>query len=92
MLNQEGRAASRNKPTVDRDRGRGWAWAAFIAVVLVGVAFFPTWGFSLLLWPIPAALSAVAWFRSRRDGLFWIGVALNGFFLLGFATKLTELD
>jgi cyanate permease len=77
---------------VDRDRGRGCAWAAFIAVVLVGAAFIPTWGFSLLLWPIPAALSVVAWFRSRRDGLFWIGVALNGFLLLGFATKLTELD
>jgi hypothetical protein len=77
---------------VDRDRGRGWAWAAVIAVVFIAVTFFPTWGFSLLLWPISAALSAVAWFRSRRDGLFWIGVGLNGFLFLGFATKLTELD
>jgi hypothetical protein len=76
---------------VDRDRGRGWSWAAFIAIALVFLAFFPTWGVSLLLWPIPAALSAVAWFRSRRDGLFWIGVGLNGLLLLGFATKLTEL-
>ena len=77
---------------MDRDRGRGWSWAAFIAIVLVCLAFFPTWGFSLLLWPSPVALSTVAWFRSRRDGLFWAGVALNGFLLLGFATKLTELD
>jgi hypothetical protein len=77
---------------VDRDRGRGWSWAAFIATVLVCLAFFPTLGVSLLLWPITAALSVVAWVRSRREGLFWIGVGLNGFLFLGFATKLTELN
>ncbi len=77
---------------MDRNRGRGWSWAAFIAIVLVCLALFPTWGLSLLLWPITAALSVVAWFRSWRDGLFWTGVGLNGFLLLGFATNLTELD
>jgi hypothetical protein len=76
---------------VNPNRGRGWAWAAFIAAVFICAGFFPTWGFSLLLSPISVALSVVAWFRSRRDGLFWAGVALNGLLSVGFATKLTEL-
>jgi hypothetical protein len=42
---------------------------ALIAALLVWAAFLQTWGFSLLLAPICAALSVVAWFRSRRDGL-----------------------
>jgi hypothetical protein len=66
--------------------------AALIAALLVWAAFLQTWGFSLLLAPISAALSVVAWFRSRRDGLFWTGVAMNGFSLLGFPAKPTELE
>jgi hypothetical protein len=56
------------------------------------VGFFPTWGFSLLLWPISVTLSVVASFRSRRDGLFWGGVVLNGVLLPGFVVKLRELE
>jgi hypothetical protein len=54
--------------------------------------FLPDVGVLALALADSAAWSVVAWFRSRRDGLFRIGVALNGFLLLGFATKLTELD
>jgi hypothetical protein len=82
---------SGNKRLVDSSRKRRWSWAAFIAVVLICAAFFPTWGFSLLLTPIAVALSVVAWFRSRRDGLFWAGVGLNVLLLTGFAKKLGEL-
>jgi hypothetical protein len=77
---------------VELSRGRGWSWAAFVAAVLIFAAFLPTWGFSLLLTPIAATLSIVAWFRSRRDGLFWTGVGLTGLLLLGFTKKLGELS
>ena len=33
-------------------------------------------------------LSAVAWRRAPHDGVFWIGLALNGLFLLGLAVVL----
>jgi hypothetical protein len=73
------------------EHGRHWAWAALIAAVVIGAAFLPTWGFSLLLWPISAAFSVVAWFYSPRDGLFWCGVALNGLLLAGFVVVVQEL-
>jgi hypothetical protein len=76
---------------VHAKRTRGWAWAAFVAAVVLLVTVLPTWGFSLLLAPISVALSVVAWFRSRRDGLFWTVVGLNGLLLLGFAATLDEL-
>jgi hypothetical protein len=40
-------------------------------------AVLPTWGFSICLCPLTLALSAVAWFRSDRDGVFWLGLAAN---------------
>jgi hypothetical protein len=76
---------------VHAKRPRVWARAAFVAAVVLLVTVLPTWGFSLLLAPISVALSVVAWFRSRRDGLFWTGVGLNGLLLLGFAAPLDEL-
>jgi len=72
-------------------RERGCSWAAFIAAVVMLAAFGLTWGFSLLLAPVPITLSIVAWFRSPRDGLFWTGVGLNGLLLSGFTKKLGEL-
>lgn len=45
-----------------------------------------------MLAPISTALSVVAWFRSPRDGLFWIGAALNGLLLWYFPEKLAELE
>jgi hypothetical protein len=44
-------------------------------VLLVAAA--PTWGFSMFLFPLTLAFSAVAWFRSDRDGVFWLGLASN---------------
>jgi hypothetical protein len=73
-------------------RGRGWAWSALIAALCIWLMLVPTWGSSLLLSPISATLSVVAWFRSRRDALFWLGVAFNLFTLWYFVEKLAELE
>jgi hypothetical protein len=56
---------------------RGWSWAALIGVLVLLAAAAPTWGFSIFLCPLTLALSAVAWFRSDRDGVFWVGLAAN---------------
>jgi hypothetical protein len=76
---------------VDGVRGRAWAWAAFAAAAVLLLLFLPTWGFSLLLAPVALALTVVAWFRARHDGVFWSGVLLTGLLLLGFAAKVKEL-
>jgi hypothetical protein len=73
-------------------RGRVWAWSALIAALCIWLMLAATWGASLLLWPIAAILSVVAWFRSRRDALFWLGVAFNLFTLWYFVEKLRELE
>jgi hypothetical protein len=73
-------------------RGRGWAWSALIAALCIWLMLAATWGASLLLWPIAAMLSVVAWFRSRRDALLWLGVAFNLFTLWYFVEKLRELE
>jgi amino acid transporter len=50
-----------------------------------------TFGVVLVLAPIPFALSLVAWRRSRRDRVFWIGLASNATLLLGFVVLLVVL-
>jgi hypothetical protein len=50
-----------------------------------------TFGVVLVLAPIPAALSLVASRRSRRDRVFWIGLAPNATLLLGFVVLLVVL-
>jgi hypothetical protein len=72
---------------VEAEGGHGLRLAA--AVLLV--AFPATWGFSVLLAPIAIALCVVAWFRSRRDGLFWTSVGLNVLVVIEFVAKLGEL-
>jgi hypothetical protein len=64
-------------------KGRRWSWAAIIGVLVLLVAATPTWSFSLLLCPLTLALSVVAWFRSERDGLFWLGVVSNLLLVVG---------
>lgn len=63
-------------------KGRGWSWAALLGALVLLAATYPTWGLSIFLCPLPLALSAVAWFRSDRDGVFWLGVASNGLLLV----------
>jgi hypothetical protein len=41
------------------------------------IATYPTWGLSIFVWPVTLVLSAIAWVRSNRDGLFWLGVGSN---------------
>jgi hypothetical protein len=69
---------------------RRWSWAALLGVVVLLVAAAPTWGFSILLCPLTLAFSAVAWFRSDRDGVFWLGVAANVLLALGAVAFLYE--
>ena len=66
-----------------------WSWAALTAGVLLWVMSLVT--FALVLAPIPAALSLVAWWRSPRDRVFWIGLASNVTLLLGFVGLLIVL-
>jgi hypothetical protein len=69
-------------------KGRRWSWAALIGALLLLVAATPTWGFSILLCPLTLALTAVAWFRSDRDGLFWLGATFNVLLVVGVITLL----
>jgi hypothetical protein len=69
-------------------KGRRWSWAALIGALLLLVAATPTWGFSILLCPLTLALSAVAWFRSDRDGFFWLGATFNVLLVVGAITLL----
>jgi hypothetical protein len=41
-----------------------------------------------LLCPLTVALSAVAWFRSERDGVFWLGATINVLLVVGAFTLL----
>jgi hypothetical protein len=70
-------------------KGRRWSWAALIGALLLLAAATPTWGFSILLCPLTLALSAVAWFRAERDGLFWLGATINVLLVVGAVTLLT---
>jgi hypothetical protein len=91
-MNSQGGSMQRWKLQRTRGRGRtrkggGWSWAAVLGVVLLLAAMYGTWGLSIFLWPVTLGLSAVAWFRSDRDGLFWLGVASNALlalFTIGF--------
>jgi hypothetical protein len=70
---------------------RVWAWLALISTAVIGVSFLPTWGFSLLLWPISAAFTVAASFY-RRDGVYWCGAGLNALLLPGFVLTVRELE
>ena len=50
-----------------------------------------TFGVVLVLAPLPAALSVVAWRRSQRDRVFWVGFASNATLLLGLVGLLVVL-
>ena len=41
-----------------------------------------------MLCPLTLTLSAVAWFRSDRDGLFWLGATFNVLLVVGAITLL----
>lgn len=68
-----------------------WSWAALTAGALLWVMTVATFGVVLVLAPFPSALSLVAWSRSRRDRVFWIGLASNATLLLGFIGLLIVL-
>ena len=70
---------------------RRWSWAALTAGALLWVMTVATFGVVLVLAPIPSALSLVAWWRSRRDRVFWIGLGSNATLLLGFVGLLIVL-
>lgn len=72
------------------EKGRSWSWAALIGALVLYAAAAPTWGFSIFLCPLTLALSAVAWFRSDRDGVFWLAVAANVLLVVGAAAFLYE--
>jgi hypothetical protein len=69
-------------------KGRRWSWAALIGALVLLAAATPTWGFSILLCPLTLALTGVAWFRSDRDGLFWLGATFNVLLVVGAITLL----
>ena len=71
-----------------REKGSGWAWAALIGALVVWFAATLTWGFGFVASPATAALSGIAWFRSKHDGVFWIGVGANVLLLFGLASIL----
>ena len=59
------------------------AWALLLCLLAV-----PSFGLIVFLAPLGMLLSAVAWRRAPHDGVFWIGLALNGLFLLGLVVVL----
>jgi hypothetical protein len=70
------------EPTAE-SRASGWSWAALVGALVVWAAGVPTFGLSFVLAPVSAFMSAIAWRRSPPDVVFWIGLALNGFLVLG---------
>jgi hypothetical protein len=70
---------------------RRWSWAALTAGALLWALTLATFGAVLVLAPVPSALSPVAWGRSRRDRVFWTGLAANATLLLGFVGLLVVL-
>jgi hypothetical protein len=70
----------------ERTKGRRWSWAALVGALLVWVGGLPTFGLSIFLSPLSILLSVVAWFRSPRDAVFWVGFALNALLLLGLVS------
>jgi hypothetical protein len=54
-------------------------------------AGLPTFGLTVLLAPLGAALSTMAYRRAPHDAVFWIGTTLNGLALLGFIAILVGL-
>ena len=64
---------------------RPWSWAALIAAISLWALGVATFGLSVLLAPVGAALVLIAWRRSPHDALFWIGFALNAILVLAFA-------
>ena len=70
-------------PQSDR-MGRGWSRAALITAAGIWLLAFPTWGLSILLAPVGAPPTIVAWWRSRHDAVFWTGAGLNAANALGF--------
>jgi hypothetical protein len=71
-------------------KGRGWSWAALIASLVLWAATAPTWGLSIFLSPLTLFMSAVAWWRSDRDAIFWIALLSNVLLVLGAITFLYE--
>jgi hypothetical protein len=71
-----------------REKGSGWAWAALVGALVVWFAASLTWGFAFIASPVTAVLSGVAWFRSKHDVVFWIGVGANALLLFGLASIL----
>jgi len=51
----------------------------------------PTFGVSVVLSPLGALLTVVAWRRSPHDALFWIGAVLNGILILWLLVVVTSL-
>ena len=83
-----GGEVSENAVTAGEDR---WSWAALTAGGLLWVLTLATFGVVLVLAPIAFALSLVAWRRSRRDRVVWVGLASNATLLLGFVGLLIVL-
>jgi hypothetical protein len=75
----------------EESKGSGWSWAALAGALLLWAAAFPTWGLSVVLAPLTLLLSAVAWRRSSRDAVFWIGLGLNAFLVLGFLGEVVSV-
>jgi hypothetical protein len=76
-------------------RGRAWSWAALVFGLVLWAATLPTFGLSVFLCPISVALTGVAWYRDRRDLVFWIALAVNAqlaLVLLGYAIGLLTGD
>jgi hypothetical protein len=71
--------------------GRGWGWVALVAAIVVWIAGVPTLGLSVVVAPLTLLLSLVAWRRSPRDVVFWIGLALNGLLMLALVGEVVAV-
>jgi hypothetical protein len=87
-LSQEHLTVTEQTETHD---GRVWGWAALVAAIVVWIAGVPTLGLSLVVAPLTLLLSLVAWRRSPRDVVFWIGLALNGLLVLALVGEVVAV-
>jgi hypothetical protein len=71
--------------------GRRWSWAALAWALAMSSLTLPTFGLGVVLAPVGAGLTAVAWRRAPHDGVFWVGATLNALALLGLLALLVGL-
>jgi hypothetical protein len=84
-------AAVKSQASMESPTRRRWSWAALAWAIAIELAGLPTFGLTVFLAPVGAALSTIAYRRAPHDAVLWIGTTLNALAVLGFIAILIGL-